>query len=327
MARGDDIYLLDFWPLDEQNTVGGGATFAWGETEVKLHLGVNRLDDLFQSQTITVPGEELGTREVLFLDRQRAVASARGEQRFALNDETRLKTVLYAEGHGLPGGEVRTPDARTERMPADEGYLLGAEVGVWGFAPQSFANLFVRFATGLAAYDELGVPFGLGTDKRAARARELLVGFSGNVELSSRLALLTGAYGRYFLDADPNVFDRDDVWDVGAAIRPAWFLTEHLHLLAEANVQYLRPNGLSPETGRHEKPLAVSLAVMPALSLGRGSFSRPQLALIYSATLLNEASRLELAAADPARDTAVRHFVGVGVEWWLNSSRYQGGSP
>ena len=24
MYRGDDVYLLDFWPLDEQNTVGGG---------------------------------------------------------------------------------------------------------------------------------------------------------------------------------------------------------------------------------------------------------------------------------------------------------------
>ena len=28
MYRGDDIYLLDYWPLDDQNIVGGGVFLA-----------------------------------------------------------------------------------------------------------------------------------------------------------------------------------------------------------------------------------------------------------------------------------------------------------
>ena len=44
MYRGDDIYLLDFWPLDNLNTYGGG--IGWHgkpRTNIDLHFGTNRL--------------------------------------------------------------------------------------------------------------------------------------------------------------------------------------------------------------------------------------------------------------------------------------------
>ena len=48
MYRGDDIYLLDFWPLDNQNTVGGGVGKAFAsDTHVALHAGMQRLDGFF----------------------------------------------------------------------------------------------------------------------------------------------------------------------------------------------------------------------------------------------------------------------------------------
>ncbi len=46
MYRGDDIYLFDYWPLDNLNTVGGGFSYERNKWEVALHAGLNRLDDL-----------------------------------------------------------------------------------------------------------------------------------------------------------------------------------------------------------------------------------------------------------------------------------------
>src|SRR5258706_497834 len=63
MYRGDDIYLFDFWPLDDLNTVGGGAQYrkpltvddtgrARNALELAVHAGANRLDNPFQFQQI-----------------------------------------------------------------------------------------------------------------------------------------------------------------------------------------------------------------------------------------------------------------------------------
>ena len=48
MYRGDDIYLFDYWPLDDLNTVGGGLVYTAKSLELAAHVGVNRLNDPFQ---------------------------------------------------------------------------------------------------------------------------------------------------------------------------------------------------------------------------------------------------------------------------------------
>jgi len=322
MYRGDDIYLLDFWPLDEQNTVGGGAAYFFGATNLRLHVGMNRLEDLFQTQTIVVPGDEIGTREVLFMDRQRTIVTLRGEHNFSLGESLKLKTVLYGESHTLPPGTRLTQDDREENLPSDLGWLIGSEISLYGFGDGNHINFYLRYAAGLAAYDEMAIPHGLNNEKKASGASEILLALSGNYEIDDQLGMLVGSYARYFVDADPNVYDRNDAWEVGLAVRPAWYVTEHFHLIGEANLQYLRPNGLSPETGIHEKPLAFELGIMPSLSLGKGSYSRPQLRLIYAVTFLNDAALHTFAPDDPQRNRSVRHYLGVGVEWWFHSSRY-----
>ncbi len=325
MLRGDDIYLLDFWPLDEQNTVGGGVDFTFGATHLGWHLGVNRLSDRFQTQLVTVPAETFGTREVLYLDRQRVVSSLRAEHVLA-GERWRLKPVLYGEVHALPAGQVRLADGRDEAMPDDHGFLAGAELGLAEVHGRASVNLFTRVAGGLAIFDELGVPFGVDPDKRAAPAREFLAGLSAHLEHGERAGLLAGAYARYFVDADPNRYDRDDGWEAAVAVRPAWYVTEVFHLLAEANLQYLRPNGLSPVSYTHERPVALQLGLMPAVSLGHGSLSRPQLRLVAAVTLLDQGARHLYAELDPRRTRAAQYFLGANVEWWFNSSRYGGES-
>ncbi|NOZ87994.1 MAG: carbohydrate porin [Deltaproteobacteria bacterium] len=322
MYRGDDVYLLDFWPLDEQNTVGGGLVYSFGESNVRLHVGFNRLNDKFQTQTIVVPGEKTGTKQVLFMDRQRTVLTLRGEHHFELLPNLKLKAVLYAEGHTLPSGVYKTPDRDEERLPADAGWLAGAEAGLYQPGTSNHLNLFARYASGLAAYDELAVPFGLDRNKKTSGAKEVLLALSGNYEPASAAGMLLGAYLRYFVDADPNVYDRDDAWELGLAFRPAWFVTEHFQLLGEVNMQYLRPNGLNPESLEQDKPLVVETAIMPSLSLGKGSYSRPQLRLIYALTWLNDAALRTFAPQDPLRKRSLRQFFGLSVEWWFHSSRY-----
>lgn len=321
MYRGDDIYLLDFWPLDEQNTVGGGGAFAWSKDgNVKLHAGINRLEDPFYVQSITVTAEEFGTREVLFLDRPRIVSTLRGEQHLTLSGDVRLKGVLYGELHTLPAGQRRNEDLTTEDLPAESGWMAGAELGLYGFGKNSYANLFARYGADLAAFDELGVPGDLALDRSTNGAHELMFGLSANYETAD-LGLLSGAYARGFVDADPVVFDNDDTWEVGAALRPAWFITRHIHMIGEVNVQYQRPNGVSTETQRQEIPMVWQLALMPSLSLDAASYARPQLRLIYAVSLLNDAALLRYAPEDIRRERPTQHFLGVSVEWWFNSSR------
>ena len=322
MYRGTDVYLLDFWPLDEQNTVGGGVSYRFGDNNLRLHAGVNRLEDRFQAQTLAVPADTVGEREILLMDRQRGVLTLRGERLWALREKLKFSGVLYAEGHSISSGIRRVDDFNEERLPADSGYLIGAMASAWGFAPASHVNLYARFASGLAAYDEMAVPVGVNRDKTTSGAREILFALSANYEWREKLGLLLGTYARNFKDADPAVYDRDDTWEVGLATRPAWFVSEHFHLIGELNFQYLRPNGLAPETAEHEKPFVFQLGIMPSLSLGKGSYARPQLRLLYAVSFLNDAARHTYAAEDPLRGKSVRHYLGVGAEWWFHSSRY-----
>ncbi len=322
MYRGADIYLLDFWPLDEQNTVGGGVSYRFGKTDLRLHAGVNRLEDRFQKETLAVPADTVGEREILLMDRQRGVLTLRAERLFDLREKLKMTGVIYAEGHSISSGLRRVDDFNEEKLPADSGYLLGAMASAWGFGPSSHLNLYARFASGLAAYDEMAVPIGVSRAKTTKGARELLFALSSNYEWREKLGVLVGTYLRNFKDADPTVYDRDDTWEVGFATRPAWFVTEHFQLIGELNFQYLRPNGLSLETSKHEQPLVFQLGLMPSLSLGKGSYARPQLRLLYAVSFLNEAAQNTYAPEDPLRGKSVRHYLGVGAEWWFHSSRY-----
>jgi len=321
MYRGADNYLLDFWPLDFQNTVGGGAAYRTGELEVRLHVGMNRLDDRYQLQTILEPADDFGAREVIFMERQRVVATLRVEHGFDLCHGLRLGAVLYGEVHALPSGIRRLEQGQEETLPDDRGWLVGTQVALSGFGDPGYAHLTLRYARGLAAYGELAVPFGLGTDKRAARAEELLAALSGGWD-GDDFGVLLGAFLRRFRDADPNVFDRDDVWELAAAVRPSWFVTDHFRLAGEASVQLQRPDGLSLETGRHEVPVAVQLALMPSIALDRKSLARPELRLIYAATWLDDAALRTYPRESPLRAHRVQHYLGLSVEWWFNSSRY-----
>jgi maltoporin len=322
MYRGDDIYLLDYWPLDCLNTIGGGARVNLQRTTIQLHLGVNRLKDPFQYQQIPVTNYPFGAENVVVLDRQRTVLSLKGTQLFPqVLPWLSLKASLYGEFHHLPEGTVREENPQDKRtVPADFGWVAGAQLGAWDFGENAFVNFWTRLAGGLAAYGgDLAIPFGFDTKLKTTGAREVVLALSGNVERGP-FGVLLGGYVRYFEDADPNASDPDDAWEYVAVARPMLFIHRYYHQQFELSYQGRRPDGLNPESGTHDVSGIFKFSVMPALSWDRGSLARPQLRLLYTLSYLNRAASAMFPLEDPRRGVSLHHFVGLQAEWWYNSS-------
>ncbi len=326
MLRGDDIYLLDYWPLDNLNTVGGGAGLTVQGFDFAAHVGVNRLADDWQIQEITVVEEgETGTQEVVVLDRQRTVVSLQARYQRLPGEGRKVgwKAKIYGEAHGIPEGEYTDPaSGREEFLPQDSGFALGAQGGVWGFGKNGFINVFGRFSRGLAAYGDLAIPYGLDTDKTASRAVEAVGGFSGNLEVG-HFGLLLGGYLRFFRDADPNVYDLDDRFEWILALRPHLFVGRYYRQAFEVSLQQLIPHGLDPETDLQEPQTVVKLSALPSLALSPESLSRPEFRLVYTASFLNGGALLQYDDSDPRRAQSVQHYLGIGVEWWMGESSYR----
>jgi len=314
MYRGDDIYLFDYWPLDNLNTVGAGAIWRSTRWELALHVGANRLDDAYQFQTVEQPAPGGGAPiEVVNLDRQRLIESARASWLGA-----GYKAVLYTELHEIGQGILTQPDRTQERLPDDYGFVLGGQLGLWG--PGRFLNLWLRWAGGLAAYGELAVPFAVGADKRAADARELV----GALALGHdwrRLGLLVGGYARRFEAAQPGPFSLARFVELMVAARPHLFLSQYFGVAGELSVQRRDADGLDPVTGRPATSDVLKLTAMPAVvTLAPGVLGRPQLLVVYTASLLDQGARTQLARTDARLDAAVIHYLGVQAEWWFNSA-------
>lgn len=334
MYRGDDIYLLDTWPLDELNTVGGGASYRTGGLEARVHAGVNRLDDSFQSQAVDVPAEPVGARSLVVLDRQRFLSSGRLEYaRDELIGDFGAKAVAYGEFHRLPAGE-RVPDEFLENqtptepfddvvetLPGDRGFVLGAQLGLFESGTANHLNLFFRWARGLAAYGELGVPFVTAVDGTTAGAQELSAALSGNFEID-RLGVMAGAHLSRFTNAHAEIDGLDEGLEATGVIRPAIFVTDHFHQAVEVSYQYRYPFALSPQTGEHLRPAVWQFSVLEILSFGRGNYERPQIRLGYTVSLSNDDAQRAYPVRDRRRPAPVEHVFSLGAEWWFNSSTY-----
>lgn len=338
MYRGDDIYLLDYWPLDDQNTVGGGVLYrgplgvSANLLELAAHAGVNRLTTPFQLQEIEVADPEQGATTIVQLNRQRMVASANAAYiHRGAPSALSYKAKLHGELHGLPAGSRRRflPDGSAgelEPLPADLGFLVGGELSLFGWQAGGFdrrhVNLYARYARGLAAFDELAQPTSVGRDLKTSGASELTFGTSTNWDADLGSVTL-GALARRFIDADPAGEDPDDGWEYAVAVRPLARVTPELSAGADVSYQARFPRGLNPSSLRAEDPAVFQIAPMLVFSpMGKSSYDRPQLRLVYRAGYLNEGALALYAPADPRSERTWVHFLGFQAEWWFNSTRY-----
>lgn len=331
MYRGDDVYLLNFWPLDNLNTVGAGLRFeAPTRTIAQVHMGFGQPDSPFYKQRAERPSplNQFGAATIDLLDRLRWIGSARIEQQVRLGEKAGFKVVGYGEAHRLPAGQRETPrDGVVEDVPAENGFVVGGQVGGWTGERNTHLNVFVRYASGLAAYGEFATPTSLGVDRTTAGAHELQLSFGGNVEIG-RFAVIAGGYVRSFRNASA-ALDAADVDEGNVIVRPQVWFRDWFGLGLEAGYQVQQRGALVVPEGETEPTALLAtmprFAVMPFLSpAGRGSFSRPMLWVIYSIGFRDAGARALYPVDDPFRSRANEHFAGVGAEWWFGSSSYGG---
>ena len=180
MLRGDDIYVLDFWPLDNLNTVGGGASYAFTETKtLSLHGGVNQLRDRFQYQEIEVAGPYFDTEQRIQVDRLRALGSVRFEQQFRDIAGTGVgaKAVAYGEVHSIGSGTYRDDNDVEIGLPSELGYTVGLQAGAWGVRAERVRQCVPPTLAGACGVRRVGGPAG---------GRATACGFAGRSSLAWR---------------------------------------------------------------------------------------------------------------------------------------------
>lgn len=322
MYRGDDIYLLDFWPMDNLNTFGAGIKYNLpNKMELKLHLGVNRLNQGGQAGSyqyayypVAVKGT-VGSENILLLDRQRYISSLLF---FLPQESLNMNFKFYGEFHAIGEGEYKK-ELREYTLPSDNGFVGGFQTTYYGFGKNAFVHLFLKYSQNLAAYGEMGIPYGVNTSEKSTGAKEFVAGIASNYE-SDIFGVMLGGYYRYFQDADINEYDVDDFNEATTQVRFQYYLTNRFHLATEVGFQWFRSNGLNPETFEHETPFALKFAFMPTFSPnGKGNYKQPQIRFIYSLTQFNDSATLIFEKDDPKRGRNTHQYLGITAEWWFNS--------
>ncbi len=323
MYRGDDIYLLNWWPLDNLNTLGGGARLELpSRTKLAVHAGVVRLDDPFQYQAVArpLPYNQLGTTQAAIFDRPRIIASARAEHIFPLEGDAGIKVVGYGEAHHLASGVREREPAVYEEMPRDGGFVAGMQVGAFTGHRDTFVNLFFRYAQGLAAYGDFTAPYELANDRTAGGAHELRVAMSANWE-GGPWAILAGGYFRSFRTASPNDLSFQNVDEAALVVRPHFYFTDKVGVFVEGTAETQQRAVLDQGVGRPVQGTMFRAGVAPFVSpAGKGSYRRPQIRAIYLISSRDRDARSFYTADEPFARRSTEHFLGLSCEWWFNSS-------
>jgi len=180
MYRGDDIYLLNWWPLDNQNTIGGGvggpvykAEDGSQETILQVHAGQQRLDNPYQFQQVPVVAPfGFGTVDVTKLDRPRTIETLKATHFIRPGGgPAGFKVILYGELHQLAAGVFKDPLTNIDRgLPSDSGFMIGSQLTYFTGKRDTFASLVMRHARGIAAYDPLAVPITFALDRSVSGA-------------------------------------------------------------------------------------------------------------------------------------------------------------
>ena len=329
MYRGDDIYVLDWWPLDNLNTIGGGAGYQFkAGSFIKVHAGVNQPNTRFYSQMRPrpLPLNQPGDTDVAILDRQKLVTSYKLGHVFGLGDTGGLKLVAYGETHHLRAGQRETNGEyrEFEEVPADSGYVAGGELSLFSGERSTHLNLWVRHAWNLAAYGDFARPEQLAQDATTSGARELIIALGGNYE-KKFFGLMMGAYFRRFRNASPDL-DAADLNEGIVLIRPQFWFAKIAGVSLEASYQAQQRAAFPSLEEDTSGPLFASLwraGVMPFLSpAGRGSYARPHIRAWYMVTIRDSGAQSLYAQDDVFNLRPVDHLIGFGAEWWFGSTSY-----
>jgi maltoporin len=101
------------------------------------------------------------------------------------------------------------------------------------------------------------------------------------------------------------------------------FLGDHFGISVEGSYQQRRLAMLLPGSDDQLNASVTKLGLMPYFSpAGRGSYKRPQIRLLYVASFRDSGTRALYPVEDVFSQRKTEHFLGIGAEWWFNSSSY-----
>ncbi|MBX7084045.1 MAG: carbohydrate porin [Nannocystaceae bacterium] len=327
MYRGDDIYVLNFWPLDNLNTLGGGLSYEFIPNLVlKLHTGVNQPDNGLFGQDVARPRPlgQIGSQNVRITDRQKSISSIKLSHIFAVGKQGGIKPVVYGELHYMPKAQRERETQQYESLPDDVGFLVGTQLGLFTGKRSTHLNLVFRYAGGLAAYGEFNAPSRLAPDRTSKGAREIIGALSGNYEVGP-FGLLLGSYVRSFRNASPGL-DVDDLGEGIVLVRPTVWFGKIAGLSLEGSYQAQRRGVLLRQPDGSNKPQFGQLGrigLVPFLTpAGRGNYARPHIRVLYLLTMRDAGARRLYPADDIYAIRKVDHFFGLGAEWWFGSTSY-----
>jgi hypothetical protein len=329
MYRGDDIYVLDWWPLDNLNTIGGGAGYQFKTgTFIKIHAGTNQPNTRFYRQLSPrpLPFNQPGATDLAILDRQKLITSYKLGHIFKFGETAGLKLVAYGETHHVRPGqrELEGEYREFEHVPPDNGYVAGGQLSLFSGKRSTHLNLWVRHAWGLAAYGEFANPTQLAADQTTKGARELIIALGGNYEVKF-FGLMLGSYFRRFRNASPDL----DIYDLNEGIvlvRPQFWLGEVAGIALEGSYQAQQRAVFPQLSGEIAGPLFASLGRVGAMVFwtpsGRGSYARPHIRAFYMLTVRDDGARSLYPIDDVYNLRPIDHLIGFGAEWWFGSTSY-----
>ena len=325
MVRCDDVSLLIFWPLDNFNINGGFAEFSGDSFELKLHWWLTRPSyPFYTQQDNAVPVQGFLPQSVSLLDRPRSILAARAVfWPFGSQAKRGVKLIAYGEAHHLPSGERETaPDSGAyQHLPMMSGFVAGVQLGAYLDRPQAFINLFLRCARGIAAYDPLQT-FGALPPVPGNGASDCRIALSGNLELGA-VAVQLGAYLRELRDPSATAVNGGELEEGVLDARPYVWIGQRAGFSVDASYQALRTLAVDSTTGRLVGGAVGKFALIPFYSpYGRGTYTRPQLQLIYALSVRNADAQRLYPDLDRRSGSNIEQFFAIGAEWWFNSTSY-----
>ena len=182
----------------------------------------------------------------------------------------------------------------------------------------------MRHARGIAAYDPLAVPITFALDRHDERRERDAVRALAATTRRTRSASWRPPTCASSATASPAETSTQKYDEGAVVVRPNVFLGEHFGVSRRRQLPAApHRDAQYPARRRPAHRVGPKLGVMPYFSpAGRGSFKRPQFRLLYVASFRDAGARALYPAEDVFAQRKVEHFLGIGAEWWFNSSSY-----
>lgn len=321
MYRGDDAYLLDFWPLDDLNTLGGALGYEDHGFDIEAHFGASRvLGSNFFAQQITVADPTSGLTEVAINNRQRLIGTLKASYYRELHPLLAAKLKLYLEGHSISGGAVELKNNLTQTLPQDSGTVIGAQLSMFQPNSRNYVHFFLRHGSDLGAYGALMVPYGLNAQRKTTGAKETMFAFSLSTLFFERIAGGLAGYYRSFNDAQNDAFSATNVDEFAVAMRVQGTIWKFIQQGVEVSYQRTHPKAIQPDLLRQISPEVFKFSLMPTLASAPHLLPEFALRLVYTFTKTNGDTRYLFPIQDVRHNTRDFHFFGVQGEWLLDKS-------